>query len=365
MLKLSTYLFLGLLLLVLAAPAQKSEYTIEKLKSYSIQPDTITFHKSLPFRSVQIIDGRPDTTKVGFGMKWGHFQKVVVEGGATNRIQDLVQLALNSSIEPPINQSLLIVIRQLWVHEPSYKEQLEKNSNIAAHEQPSMYSECKSKLEVYMKKEDVYIPLFRIDSNFRFDHSIKNKGGSNIIAPFSYCLEKLSRLNYVKVAESSQRLSLSQIEAYNKKRVDQPIFSNTLWQRGIYLTYADFLNNKITTKEFVVELEDLTDQLYLVDNGQKRLFDDFWGFCDGKQLFVRSGFNYYPLVKQGNTYEFIGKAKANQFTKLIDLQTQGPLHYKSMTKRSTKNAMARMAGPNLNDGGYKPYQLDLESGSFF
>lgn len=361
----STHLLFTLLFLAATATGQHSEYTVEKLKLFPLQPDSIVFNKPLPFASVQVIDARADTSKVGFGMRWGHFQKLVVEGGVANRVQTLLQNTLHANADSAAPSSLLIVIRQLWLHEPSYKEQLQKNSALAAHEQPSLYSECRAKLEVYRQQQDAYTPLFRLDSTFSFDHSLKNKGGTNVSAPFVVCLEKLSRLNYSKAAASGQRLSLSQIEAYNKKHLAHPILSTEAKQRGLYLTFADFLNNRITPWEFEVEFEHRTDQLYLIENGQKRLFQDFWGFCDGDRIFVRNGFNYYHLVKQAGTFEFIGKPRANQSSQLLDIHADRPVRDKTMASRSTRNAMIRMAGPNLNDGGYKPYQLDLETGNFY
>ena len=46
------------------------------------------------------------------------------------------------------------------------------------------FSACTFKIELYLKKEDSFIPLIRLDSSLAYDNRLKKYGGDILMAPF-------------------------------------------------------------------------------------------------------------------------------------------------------------------------------------
>ncbi|MEO5945709.1 MAG: hypothetical protein ABIP79_02755 [Chitinophagaceae bacterium] len=88
----------------------------------------------------------------------------------------------------------------------------------------------------------------------------------------------------------------------------------------------------------------VTDELYLVNNGKDELLTDFWGFNDGKKLFIKLGFNIFPAVPQQNTFEVFG---AKHISNYHNNPKQGDIKITSM------------------DLDLKILQLNMETGKFF
>jgi hypothetical protein len=63
---------------------------------------------------------------------------------------------------------------------------------------------------------------------------------------------------------------------------------------------------KISVTNFRFHPGKITDELYTGSGKDERLLTDYWGFYDGKQLFIRSGFNAFPAVRCGNSWEVYG-----------------------------------------------------------
>jgi hypothetical protein len=298
------YLLFILLALALISRAQSASNQLEKIRTVSLQLKEIRFDQPLPFSSIQVVDSRPDTTKLGYGLKRCYY-KVVVEGSTTDHIQHLLTRSIGRNFDPTAGQSLLVVIRHLWAKDLSSLEMDERNLDVNAKTPVLEYSECTAKLEVYAQRKNGYVPLFRVDSVFSLQRYIHKEGDVLLSAPFAWCLQKLTRLNYTKIAASAQRLTWEQIREHNARPLRHPIFSDTSRQQGIYLCYLDFLNNRVVKKEFVVESGGYSDELYVVENGSRHLLTDFWGFCDGSKLFIRQKRSFHELVRRGNTFEFI------------------------------------------------------------
>ena len=156
-------------------------------------------------------------------------------------------------------------------------------------------------------------------------------------------------------------MTWNEIDQYNKKRFEKPIYSATL-QRGIYVTFKDFLDNRIDNSPFETSFGKQTDQLYIIYKADKKLFSDFWAFCDGNKLYINGGFNFNELIKTDNGYEFWGNARVidhiynpqfrSQSTAPTDLLA-GLAHY----------GMDKLTAPPKNF--LIPFQVNMENGSVY
>lgn len=355
--KRALHLLFHLLLVTLSAGAQKEEPTFEKFRSVTIEPQKVDFDQPLPFSSIQVVDRRADTSRIGYGIKRGYYQ-VVLEAPTAGTLQQLLNESLAGKLDKASGQSLLIVIRHLWLKDLSFQEMYQKRLTVNYNSPVNGYSECIAKLEVYAQRADSYIPLFRVDSVFRVDRYIKKEGMALVTAPFVYSLQKLARLNYSKVAASSRRLSLEGIQQFTTQSLQHPILTDTMRRRGIYLTYADFLNNKVSNSEFEVKHGDYTDELYLVDKEARNLLTNFWGYCDGAKLFIRQDRSFYELIRQGNTFGFIADIYEQQVAGNYKVAGSNP---GDIMVNAGVIGLAELIGSG-DKPTFKPCQLNLETG---
>lgn len=355
--KRALHLLFLLLSVTLSAGAQKEVPTFEKFRSVAVEPQKVDFDQPLPFSSVHVVDRRADTSRIGYGIKRGYYI-VTLEGPAAPTLQQLLTESLAGKLDKTSDQSLLIVIRHLWLKDLSFQEMYQKHLTVNYQTPVNGYSECIAKLEVYAQRDKDYIPLFRIDSIFGVEQYLKKEGKSLLTAPFIYCLQKLTRLNYTKVAASSQRLSWEQIQQFTTQTWQYPILTDTPRQRGIYLTYADFLNNKVSTRDFEVEHGDFTDELYLVEKEARRLLTNFWGYCDGGKLFIRQDRSFYELTRQGNTFGFIADTYEQQVPGNYKVPGSNP---GDIMVNAGIIGLAELIG-SANKPTFKPCQLNLETG---
>ena len=143
---------------------------------------------------------------------------------------------------------------------------------------------------------------------------------------------------------------------YYDQRFKKPRIINNMLQRGVYLTFDDFLNNRLTAYKFSLEQDEESDYLYIEENGEEKLFTDFWGFSDGENLYIKLGFNFFKLTKDNNTYSFWGCRRAVHTTP-------------SRNKNRVVRYMAFGNLANLRNAKLKnllrPMQLDMETGKAY
>ena len=81
---------------------------------------------------------------------------------------------------------------------------------------------------------------------------------------------------------------------------------SSLTQKGIYKSFDDFKNNTPWIVEFELKKGKITDELYVNSGTSSQVLPEYWGFYDGKQLFIKSGYNAFPAVQQQNSFEVYG-----------------------------------------------------------
>jgi hypothetical protein len=124
-------------------------------------------------------------------------------------------------------------------------------------------------------------------------------------------------------------------------------------QRGIYLTFTDFLNSRPSLYQFSLEQDEESDYLYIEENGQEKLFTDFWGFSDGQDLYVNLEYNFFKLTRDKNTYSFWGclrsvhKTPSRNKNKVVRYMAFGNLA--NLRSAKLKNIL-------------RPMQIDMETG---
>jgi hypothetical protein len=97
-----------------------------------------------------------------------------------------------------------------------------------------------------------------------------------------------------------------------------------------------------------------------------------FGFCDGNRIWINAGKTFYPLTRQGDTFEFIADHRkltlirsTNRYRRVNIYRSPGMSMREWTGHYAAANAILLLA--NLNDN-YKNkfvYQVDLETGEIF
>lgn len=303
--------------------------------------------KRLPFKNVEIIDSRFDRCKIGY-LLHNNYKALFIKPNLSKGLERILNGSLRSNLDLSANSSLLIVIKNLWLRQPLER----KESNPR--------DECISKMELYLKTDTAFYPLFRIDSVYRHQSLLTDSAGAILMMPFIRCITRLQNLEFDNI-KTLRKPSWSDIEKYNLQRFELPILK-TAPQKGIYISFKDFLNNRIDRTPFETDMVGLTDQLYIIERNEKKLLTEFWGFCDGEKLYVNSRFHFYVLVKTGNSFEFWGDPQVVQ-------HSYRPGFYANNT--SPTSLASGLANYGINSlmlskkDMKRPFQINMENGEVY
>ena len=330
-----------------------------------IKPLDIFFDKPLNLSSIKVTDSRFDTTKIGYLKSGNQYKKIVTEGPLAKVIQNHLNGSLSNHLNPLAGQSLLIVIKKLWLEQITIDELENKKIATTINAGDANLGMCTSLFEIYLQKDTIYIPLLKVDTSL-FTLKKLNRDGDYLIAyTLENCLNKLSTLDFNKVFNNRKKLFWQDIEDYNNKRFLYPRFKDEFIKRGIYLTFKDFINNKPITKNFVTQSNKLTDELYVVEEtGETVLLEDFWGFCDGQKNYIHIGLSFFELTRESNTYELWGSKTIIQRVKRYSGgggSGSGSLG-RDAANLGMMNGLFNSKKTNIN---YKPLQLDMETGKVY
>lgn len=274
----------------------------------NIKPFADTSGKVLPFRQIKIIDARFDTSKLGF-IPRSHteskaYKKLTVKNGLQKTLEAFLNHHYQNSFTPSENKTLLIVVKTFWLHQIRLSE---KTGNKFVRKQSSPeISEAVTKLEMYVEKDGAYAALHRVDTVFESALPLYKSVNDLLLRPFLFAINNKATENVEQRIAQRKKLSFRDISGYNAGRFTAPCLRTDSLRRGVYMSFGEFLNGQPTYRDFTLKEQQLTDELYVTQNGTETLLTDFWGFCDGRHYYVKLGFGIYPLYKQGHTFELWG-----------------------------------------------------------
>ena len=155
---------------------------------------------------------------------------------------------------------------------------------------------------------------------------------------------------------------MEEIEVHVRKQFDMPVLRDSVLNRGVYFSFDEFKNNSPGLKDFEVEKDKLIDLIFIKQaNGTQVPVREAWGYCDGKDLYVKSMDNYFLLQREGNAFyvygakEFKHKKIAREFPKSNDSASANneTVNYKNGLQKTSKRHLSLEL---------KGYELDLDNG---
>jgi hypothetical protein len=163
-------------------------------------------------------------------------------------------------------------------------------------------------IDFYLKNQQNYYPLYHYDSTLTKLLTISENGPEYIQLALTNSLSKLVRIdqNFTGL-EGKRKLTWDEIKNYNEKRFDIPILKDSVLRAGVYMTYDEFKNNNPSITQFEFKKKKKIQDIYITGpDGKEYLERKMWGYCDGKNAYIRSVEFFFLLQRLNNAFYIYG-----------------------------------------------------------
>ncbi len=313
-----------------------------------------TIKAALPFSNVLVIDARFDTLCVGFTkgtMSSKH--RIIFETTASNEIKNYITKNYVLRPEGDSSYRLVILLEKFWVS---------SSIETGKEDGPGMQTISRGfiiKANLLAEVNGLYHPLYRIDSAFLTN---LDTDGNNVYTIVERSIDKmLDKIVDKKASElkiSRKSLTDNDINNYISQKLSLPILTCTSYNKGVYNTFDEFKNNNPSTTDFEVGKNSKTDALYVKDGaGGSYLLKNFWGYSDGKKIYINSGNNFFQLIREGNTFNIYGfkSFKKSSRPNIAGTILEDVLIFPGIGEMSTASYSSKR----------NPLQVDMETGELF
>ena len=262
------------------------------------------------FRHFEVIDERPDTTRIGLHyalIRLGkpHNRQLIFSQPASRALSDYLDKYYSRSDAP---YTLLIVLRNLWLSDAKYlREDVAKN-----HDKVYEKTHARVRMEIYAARDSLYMPLYRLDTLVITRHlstydltNVYSVWNDNLAALLNEMADSAMLVTQRKQGQT-RLVSRDDILQYNQSRFTNPIDSGFL-NTGVYKNFEEFKNNAPSIKEFEVRTEKSTRLLYIKEGGTSYYSHNAWGYCDGKNIYIMRDGILNPVWREGKAWYFNGE----------------------------------------------------------
>ena len=321
-----------------------------------------TDHKiTLTFRELQVIDKRNDTSQIGFYIPSQYNRskegRLVTDKPLPQSIKEFAdsQIEFNNTASP----KLVMIVRKLWL---SKEIENKEEGDLPAKMQRSLLSGIIAVFEFYAAEADTYKPLHRFDSIILHSYKkIELIDEELVKKALTAAIVSLSKSNYSSKLKNSKSFRKEEIDSFYKKAAEIKIMQEPVYQKGVYRTYTEFVNNSPSIKNFEIRKSSIAHTLYVKDdNGEEYPIRKIWGFSDGERLFIKSNDAYFLLEKHNNSfYAWASK----RLSKRYNLFTPGAIGAGLIFLGTGMMLSAQDTKQNVME--LKLYQLDQDSGTLY
>ncbi len=307
---------------------------------------------NLPFNKIQVWDVRPDTSTIGF-LKFGNSntKRLYFDAGLANTFNNFV---INNYKLSNDTNNLLILIKELRISNYATKRKTE-DINVSGWNAGAVIS-----AELFLSNESNYRALYKVDS-ILVETSPTETVEELVIESFKIILKKVQDKKISEIHIGKTAFSFSDLQKHINDYTNFPILKNTILNKGVYRNFIEFRINNPSIKEFEVRKGKLSDELFVTENNQSFPLQNFWGYSDGKNVFIYSAKNLFQLFRSENTYNMKGiKSFKTRETLIKDTTTYllGNLIF-----------TGRQSNDYLNNGEFNmkitAFQLNMQNGELY
>ena len=253
----------------------------------------------IPFKNIKVIDARPDTSSVGFFRLnfLGSMNKLIFENGLPDEILNFAKSKYRLSSKDSA-KDLLIIIKEYRVSR--YAKEMDTRGINTLNWMRGIIVDA----ELFMQDKNSYHALYKVDSIVT-DDSIYSLN-QLIQRSFSILFDKISNKDFSKLHVGKTEFTYDDIEKHIGSFYNFPILKDSVLKKGVYKNFNEFILNTPSITNYEIHKGKLSDELYVTENNQSYPLQDYWGYCDGKNLFIRSEKNLFQLNKIGSTFNVRG-----------------------------------------------------------
>jgi hypothetical protein len=315
------------------------------------------FSLSLPFSKFIVFDLRYDTSKLGYYKEGNHLVKLVPNLPSDTfwhkSLKPCLQFSSNSDIE------LHIVLKHLWIKSTDLSEETNNKLKLDTDETNRAINKVIAHIELFAFSANAYTPLLKLDTIMLLVKTKTEQPEALLALPIKVALEKFAQTSVDKKQPTAKKLDLSAFTSYQSKRFKKPVLTAETLKKGIYHSFAQFVDNRPDEQEFWISSDALTDELYVKAGAVQKMLDDLWGYSDGEKGYIKLGYNFFELVKAGNTFELWGSSGAT----IRNLGLSRPSGHSLGSF-----AHSSLVGPHLKSkrttlNVFRPLQLNMDTGT--
>lgn len=327
-----------------------------EIKLIDINANYVAPKNTLPFKSFIFIDVRADTSCIGTKVKRAvrnknkRYDKIALLNGTATALGDYINTLFSPGQD---TMNLVCFIKQLRVTELDTVYRNSKGQN-------GVYHRLRFSVESYIQNNNTYFPALRLDTTIT---SFDLRGNDyNILSNVLHILVQKASLLNIKRCLAKHAYKSDQIQNRYSQRFYLPVLTDVKLKKGVYRSFAEFINNSPSVPEYEFIKDRVATILYTKDNSGKFVPEmSAVGFCDGKIIWLNVNNTLRPLIRQQNTFAFV-------FEKNIS-QSRPQIH--SIDMSSVQTASASLLAEALseiienNQTRRFVYELDLESGIYY
>ncbi len=153
----------------------------------------------------------------------------------------------------------------------------------------------------------------------------------------------------------------SDLDKRYQQSFNKPILQAQQLNRGVYKTFNEFVNNNPSVLQFKFEKDKKGAVLYTKTDGNDLMPErKAFGFCDGRVIWINARNVFYPLIRQGNTFEFLSVFYDRRVTNHSIVEGSSPAAVIGESVLATAISNALIEDPSVK----MVHQLNMENGDY-
>ena len=349
----------------------------ERLKENTFDPSgfknffvEISFNKKdkipeLHYSTVRFIDARADTSKFGFAVAGSNneyhrmlFSKPVSEY-LSIKLNPLLSKKYDTTKGLNKNESLLFVINDLWLSQIIIPASFGKSMLTGPKDYLCF---CYFSADCYLENNNMLIRLGTIDTVVSLKKWIVMGADDLLKKTFLQVMSTADSLLLYSSADS-ETIIYEEMNTRLNTTYNIPILKSPL-NKGVYLTYQDFLANKTIAEDFKI-IKDSKKEYIESQTYPDSVFTNAWGYSDGNEIFFHINEKYYRMVRSQNTFELAGPRNISKFYGPGDKILNASVATFFGGIASGGISLILMGSDNQVMKELVPYQLNIKKGTIY
>ncbi|MES2647116.1 MAG: hypothetical protein V4717_09595 [Bacteroidota bacterium] len=323
-----------------------------------------TLRTKIPISAFVINDVRYDTAYEGVVIRAAilepivGFQKLQLTNGAKNAISGYLnnkkRFSFNSS-----TPSLICYLKQFRFSQ--------NDSFVSRTDKIKIYNSLNFEIEAFVNVGNDLVPALRLDTTIT---TLSSQNGSFDILTeaLDVLVEKTRAMDLLKVL-TRKHYTFQAIHERYQQRFKKPILGTDKPAVGVYKTAMEFINNAPSITEYKYEKNRWSNILYTKTKNNVWVPElDVFGYFDGYQIWINAKKSFRPLVKVGNTFEFIAELKHSHTSKrIVAVVPYSPVIPVGVSAGiGIASALTMLALKNqIIYAGTVIYQVNMDTGEFY